>query len=59
MKLLLAMFDPVWRMPLLLAMLSVFGLMSALLADAPWDTLSWLALGVPVVIVLRFALVKD
>ena len=39
---------PIWRWPLLLGLLSAAGLVSALLADGIWDTLSWAALAVPV-----------
>ena len=47
---------PIWRWPMLLALLSLFGLVSALLADGLWDTPSWLALAVPVVLCIRFGL---
>lgn len=41
---------PLWRMPLLLALLSLTGLLAGLLADGPWDLVSWLALAVPVAV---------
>lgn len=47
---------PLWRGPVLLAVLSLFGLLSALLADGLWDTLSWLALGVPVLVCAWYGL---
>jgi uncharacterized iron-regulated membrane protein len=39
-----------WRMPLLLACLTLIGLVSALLEDGVWDWLSWLMLGVVVTV---------
>jgi uncharacterized membrane protein YcjF (UPF0283 family) len=44
----------VFAIPLLLAILSAIGLLSALLGDNFWDALSWLGLGVPVVVILWF-----
>jgi hypothetical protein len=47
-----------WRvfgMPMLLALVSGVGLLSALLGDDIWDALSWLALGAPVAVILRRA----
>ena len=38
----------IWRAPLLFALLTIIGLVSALLGDGWWDDLSTLALGVPV-----------
>ena len=35
----------IYRVPALLAALSIVGLLSALLADGIWDALSWLCLG--------------
>jgi hypothetical protein len=37
-----------WGAPILLAILTVIGLLSALLGDGVWDTLSAVTLGVPV-----------
>ena len=34
-----------YRMPLLLGLASLLGLISALLGDGPFDALSWIALG--------------
>ena len=44
-----------WRWPIALALLSVIGLVSALLGDGPWDVLSWIALGLPVVVIIWHA----
>lgn len=37
----------IFRWPLALAVLSLFGLLSALIGDGVYDMLSWLSLGVP------------
>jgi hypothetical protein len=42
--------------PLLLALSSAGGLLSALIGDGPWDVLSWFGLGIPVAVILWFAL---
>lgn len=41
----------VFAMPLLLALVSCVGLLSALLADGVWDAVSWIALGLPVAVI--------
>lgn len=40
----------IFRIPLLLAALGVIGLLSALVGDGIWDGVSWVCLGIPVVI---------
>ena len=40
----------VWSIPSALGVVSIVGLLSALLADGLWDALSWLALVVPVAV---------
>jgi hypothetical protein len=42
-----------WRMPLLLALLIVFGLLAALLGTGIWHVLSWLALSTPLIVLYR------
>jgi hypothetical protein len=37
-----------WGIPILLGVLSVVGLLSALLGDGVWDAVSWATLGLPV-----------
>jgi hypothetical protein len=37
-----------WGWPILLGLVTAVGLVSALVADGFWDTVSWLALGLPV-----------
>lgn len=46
-----------WRMPLLLAGLTVAGLLAGLLGDGGFDALSWLGLGVPAAVTLWAAFV--
>lgn len=41
----------IFRWPLVLALLSLFGLLSALIGDEVYDLLSWLTLGVPLLLV--------
>ena len=45
-----------WGMPILLAVLTTIGLVSALLGDGIWDAVSAFALGVPVVTGLWYGL---
>jgi hypothetical protein len=47
----MARFLRVFGPPLLLAVVSAIGLLSALLGDGIWDVLSWLALGTPIAVV--------
>jgi len=44
---------PVFKVPVLIALLSAAGLFAALLGDGLWDTLSWLGLGLPAWLGLR------
>lgn len=41
--------------PLVIGLLSVVGLVAALLGDGLWDVVSWLAFGVPIVLMAWFA----
>ena len=41
---------PVWRIPLVLAALTVLGLVAGLLGDGWLDVLSWVGLGIPALI---------
>ncbi|MEW6143661.1 MAG: hypothetical protein AB1598_01450 [Thermodesulfobacteriota bacterium] len=43
----------VFGIPILLAALSAFGLVSALLGNGIWDMLSWITLGIPVAVIVR------
>lgn len=49
-------FLKLWGMPILLALLTVIGLLSALLSDGVWDTVSAFALGIPVLTGLWYGL---
>jgi hypothetical protein len=40
------LFGPIWTAPILLGVLTIVGLVSALLGDGAWDALSALALGI-------------
>lgn len=43
----------VWGAPLILALISVFGLLAALLGTGIWYILSWIALIVPLAIIVK------
>ncbi|TDQ06211.1 hypothetical protein [Pedobacter metabolipauper] len=43
-------FLKIWMAPIILAVISAVGLLSALIGDHLWDTISWLALGVPLIV---------
>ncbi len=49
-------FWKVWQIPLLLSVLSLIGLISALTGDGFWDLLSWLTLGIPMLIIVFFVM---
>lgn len=49
-------FRRLWGMPLLIAMLSLAGLLMALIGNGYWDLLSWGALGTPVLVMLYHSL---
>ncbi|MGC4011226.1 MAG: hypothetical protein QM805_20890 [Pseudomonas sp.] len=42
----------IFRWPVALAVLSTFGLLSALLGDGLFDVLSWISLGVPLLLIV-------
>lgn len=46
----------VWTVPVILAIASATGLIAALLADGWADALSWVGLGLPVVVACVYAL---
>lgn len=41
----------IWRMPLVLGALTLFGLLAALLGTGIWHVLSWIAIAVPLLVV--------
>ncbi|MDO9420448.1 MAG: hypothetical protein Q7T66_07290 [Herminiimonas sp.] len=45
----------VWRAPIILAILTVFGLLAALLETGAWHWAAWLALAAPIVVGLWFS----
>ncbi|HSI61253.1 MAG TPA: hypothetical protein VLA16_27085 [Ideonella sp.] len=45
----------IFKWPAALALVTAIGLVSALVADGVWDSLSWLGLGLPVAVGLWFA----
>jgi Fe2+ transport system protein B len=45
-----------WGAPIILAALTIIGLISALVGDGVWDHVSAVALGVPVLLCLWFGL---
>lgn len=45
-------FGRVFGIPALLALLSSIGLISALVGDGVYDIVSWLGLGIPIIVIL-------
>jgi hypothetical protein len=48
------LFSTLWGAPVALGILTVIGLLSALLGDGMWDALSAITLGAPVAVGLRY-----
>lgn len=47
-------FGRIWRWPTVIAVLSIFGLLSALLGQGGiWWPLSWIALSIPLLVIVR------
>ncbi|QOZ23580.1 hypothetical protein [Bradyrhizobium sp. CCBAU 51753] len=44
----------IFAAPLVIAILSTVGLISALVGDGLWDAISWVALGLPALLYLLF-----
>ncbi|GKQ54348.1 hypothetical protein [Bradyrhizobium sp. Ce-3] len=44
----------IFAAPLVIAIVSTVGLISALVGDGVWDAVSWVALGLPVLLYLVF-----
>jgi hypothetical protein len=42
----------VWRAPTLLVVFTVFGLLAALLGTGPWHWASWLAMAIPLAVIV-------
>lgn len=47
-------FWKLWGIPILLGVSSIFGLLCALIGDGPWDVLSWLLLGLLIIVIAYF-----
>ena len=47
-------FLKLWGKPLLIAFLSISGLIAALVGDGGWDVYSWIALSIPVVMTVWY-----
>ncbi len=45
-------FKKIWTHPIWLGVISLFGLLSALLGTGLWYLLSWIALAIPIVIII-------
>lgn len=48
-----------WGVPLLLAIISLVGLISALVGDGLLDFLSWLGLGIPLLVIAWYLFKKS
>ena len=46
--------NQIFAVPLVIAIVSTVGLISALVGDGWWDAVSWVALGLPVLLYLLF-----
>jgi hypothetical protein len=46
-------FLKLWGIPLFLAFLSLFGLITALLGDGIWDILGWITLSIPLILIIK------
>ncbi|WP_454725451.1 MULTISPECIES: hypothetical protein [Cupriavidus] len=53
-----AAFRRVWSVPLLVASLTLAGLLAALLGDGIWRALAWVFLAVPVLLAVRFGVLR-
>jgi hypothetical protein len=49
-------FWPIYRIPLALALISVAGLILALVGDSAWDWTAWVLLGLPLAIAAFYLL---
>lgn len=46
-------FKKVWAMPLLLAVLTLFGLLAALLGVGYWYFIAWIAISIPLLVIVQ------
>jgi hypothetical protein len=47
----------IWKYPALLAVLTLFGLISALVGTGPWHFASWITLIIPLAVGIRYSLI--
>ena len=45
-----------YGVPAILALITCVGLLSGVLGDGVWDAISWVGLGIPIAVLLRFLL---
>ncbi|HKG08664.1 MAG TPA: hypothetical protein VKB19_19500 [Pedobacter sp.] len=48
------LFFKVWGMPVLLSIITIAGLLSAIVGVGAWHVFSWVALGIPVCVMLKY-----
>ena len=48
----------IWQTPMLLTILTLFGLLAALLGEGIWHLLSWIAMLIPLVVVIWFWFIR-
>ena len=51
-------FTRLWGWPIVLGVLTAFGLISALVGDGAYDAMSWIGLGVPLAVAARHIWVR-
>ncbi|WP_420149088.1 hypothetical protein [Spirosoma sp.] len=44
----------IWAIPLWIGIISLFGLIAALVGNNLWDVMSWITLGIPLLLIGRF-----
>ena len=49
-----SVFYHIWKVPLLLTILTLAGLLSALVGTGVWHVFSWVALSIPLLVCIRF-----
>lgn len=52
-------FWQVWLAPIVMGVLTTFGLLAALLGVGIWHWLSWMALSIPLAAIMRYTMMKD
>nr|WP_294875523.1 hypothetical protein [uncultured Pedobacter sp.] len=49
-------FFKVWGIPILLGVITIIGLLSAIMGVGVWHIVSWIALSIPVYVMFRYGL---